>query len=201
MCVCVCALARPRMYRISTVHLHRPRNKQLTQASFNLIDSVLKNNTAYFGCSASKLTAVTSLCLTLGSRRSAAVEGGSVMERHENGRNGRNGDDPLEWDGGASQKPSPRYLFRLLWFGKAAQRSASSQVDVVRCDWQVSSFFETLACTICTIYWTNVGFDPSSNWKNMLAIWNISAKPSSKMCILIIRGENLNYALFYIYKD
>lgn len=72
------------------------RNKQLTQASFNLIDSVLKNNTAYFGCSASKLTAVTSLCLTLGSRRSAAVEGGSVMERHENGRNGRNGDDPLE---------------------------------------------------------------------------------------------------------
>lgn len=24
--------------------------------------------------------------------------------------------------------------FRLLWFGKAAQRSASSQVDVVRCD-------------------------------------------------------------------
>lgn len=37
--------------------------KQLTWASFNLIDIVLKNNTAYFGCSASKLT-VTFSCLT-----------------------------------------------------------------------------------------------------------------------------------------
>lgn len=33
--------------------------KQIIRASFNLIDSVLKNNTAEFGCNASKLTTMT----------------------------------------------------------------------------------------------------------------------------------------------
>lgn len=33
--------------------------KQLARATFNLIDNVWKNNTAYFGCGASKLTMMT----------------------------------------------------------------------------------------------------------------------------------------------
>lgn len=41
------------------------KHKQLTQASFNLIDNVLNNNTAYFDCNASKLTAVKFFCSTL----------------------------------------------------------------------------------------------------------------------------------------
>lgn len=82
--------------------------KQLTWASFNLIDIVLKNNTAYFGCSASKLT-VTFSCLTF-CWGGLQLWKGAWWKTLKKDRNGTNGAHPLEREQGP-HNPSSQYLF------------------------------------------------------------------------------------------
>lgn len=79
MCALECVCARQTSQECVGNTSPKSKYKQLTRASFNLIDIVLKNNTAYFGCSASKLTTIPLPDILLG--RSAALEG-SKKEKH-----------------------------------------------------------------------------------------------------------------------
>lgn len=184
-CVCVCTSDRPRMYSTSP----QAKYKQLTQASFNLIDNVLKNNTAYFGCNASKLTMVTFPLPDTLLGRSAALErrawwkGIKTGEMEETAR--------LEWGEGPTN-PNLNICLAYCGLAKLSKERHHLKWSCMAHDWQVFSYSEASTWTICTLYWTHEGLDSSFiTGKTCRLYCQISkTKLFSKMCFWIIRGEN-----------
>lgn len=127
----------------------RAKYKQLTQASFNLIDNVLKNNTTYFGCSASTLMTAMFPRLTLcwgGLRlwRGAWWKGMKWGEMEETALTCWN-------ETGGLTNLALNICFSYYGLAKLNKERHDLKRSCMKCDWQVFSLSEPSTWTVCKL--------------------------------------------------